>query len=494
MPDEYLIGIDVGTTSVKAGLFTVEGSPVHHIATPYSTHNPAPLQVEQDPADWMNAIENALQLFSTKVANDSVRAIGVTSQVNSHVFCDMNKKVLHPSIVWKDGRAAAQAQELDATISDDERIQWWGAPMPIDASHVLSRIKWMQETRPEIWQHTHHVLLPKDYCIWQLTGELVSDPWSNIGLVNSELSFVDPLLQRVDRAASVLPSLNNMTSVAGVIRKGFPFAGVPVSTGTMDAWAGVFGTDVSSQGECMYLSGTSEVLGIVSNSVNPTPGVLVMPRSHDITMHIGPTQSGGASQLWFCKLFGVDPNEMSLLAEQTLSTGQSIPLFLPHTQGERAPLWDSAARGVFIGLDDSTDRCAMARSVYEGVAYSAKWLLNSLQQSSSVQPDCINVGGGGFRSDVWNQIRADVLGVQLRRVAVTDPGVLGAAGISAVAAGIHSTVQQAFENLVRTDRHYEPDVKQTDRVAERMALFQDTYHSTADLSHQWLATQTGIQA
>ncbi len=489
MSNEHLIGIDVGTTSVKAGLFTTEGRAVDIIVTPYSTYHPAPERVEQSPADWMQAITSSLQKFATLVDTHSVRSIGVTSQVNSHVFCAADGKVLHPSIVWKDGRAAEQAQTLDHSINDEQRLEWWGAPMPIDASHVLSRLKWMQENRPEIWQETRHVLLPKDYCIWQLTGELVSDPWSNIGLVNKQLVYVEPLLDLVDKAAAVLPPLKNMTTIAGRTKSEQPFPGIPVSTGTMDAWAGIFGTAVTGQGESVYLSGTSEVLGIVSETINPTPGVLVMPKSHDITMHIGPTQSGGASQLWFCELFGLEPADMSRLAEQRVKSNQSIPLFLPHTQGERAPLWDSAARGVFIGLDDSTDRGAMAQAVYEGVAYSARWLMDSLKQSSGQQPILIKGGGGGFQSDTWNQIRADILGVEISRVSVTDPGLLGAAGIGAVAAGTHQNIQEAFENLVTTDRHYEPDLSKSDRIAERMALFQDTYHATANLSHRWLNLQ-----
>jgi xylulokinase len=488
MKTEYLIGIDVGTTSVKAGLFTVDGVLVERTATGYPTHHPAPTYVEQNPADWTDAILAALRSFVPIVGGGVVRSIGITSQVNTHVFCDQNMDVLHSAIVWKDGRAASEANNLDRQISDEQRMQWWGAPMPVDASHVLSRMKWMQHTHPALWEKTRHVLLPKDYCIWQLTGQLGSDPWSNIGVVNNELSYAAPLLSLVDNAESLLPPIRTMTDIAGQVKTGLPFGGVPVAIGTMDAWAGVFGTDVSSQGECMYLSGTSEVLGIVSETVNPTPGVLVMPRSHDITMHIGPTQSGGASQLWFCGLFGIEPQQMADLAGQCEST-QSIPLFLPHIQGERAPIWDSAARGVFIGLSDSTDQSAMARAVYEGVAYSARWLLESLQQSSGEQPDRINVGGGGFQSDVWNQIRADILGVELNRVAVTDPGVLGAAGIGAVAAGVHGSVQEAFENLVKTDRCYEPDLSLKAGIDERMELFKDTYHSTAELSHRWLEQQ-----
>ncbi len=486
MSDDYLIGIDVGTTAVKASLFTDGGRIVEHRAISYPTRYPAPTHVEQNPSDWIDAISKALGSFVVAVGSNKVCAIGLTSQVNSHIFCDRDVNVLAPAIVWKDGRAAQQAQTLDALISDEQRMEWWGAPMPIDASHAMARMKWMQDQQPEVWQRTRHVLLPKDYCLWYLTGQLVSDAWSNIGLVNAQLDYIPGLLDLLDGSRSVLPPLQDMASVAGVVRETLPFAGVPVATGTMDAWAGVFGTDVTRAGECVYLSGTSEVLGIVSEETHPTPGVLVMPRNHDITMHIGPTQSGGASQLWFCDLFGVAPQDMALLAGEHRATGKTVPLFLPHLQGERAPIWDSAARGVLVGLDASTDKSAIACAVYEGVAYSARWLLESLQQSAGVQVSRINVGGGGFRSDVWNQIRADVLGVALHRVAVTDPGTLGAAGIGAVAVGIHDSVQEAFGSLVSIDKIYRPDERLSDQTAERMALFRDTYQATFALSHRWL--------
>lgn len=486
MSSDYLIGIDIGTTSVKSSLFDKSGVVVKHIRVEYPTRYPEASFVEQNPQDWMDAIHSALSSFLPLANSDNVRSIGITSQVNTHVFCDKSMHVLAPAMVWNDGRAAQQATMLDGQVDNQQRLDWWGAPMPIDASHALSRMRWMQEQHPDLWNKTKHVLLPKDYCIWQLTGELVSDPWSNIGLVDQELEYIPDLLRLVSGAAGLMPPVRKMTDIAGVVNSDLPFSGVPVAVGTMDAWAGVFGVGVHSHGECVYLSGTSEVLGIVSDTIHPTPGVLVMPRNHDITMHIGPTQSGGASQLWFCRLFGLEPQDMAQLADQHRQTGKAVPLFLPHLQGERAPIWDSAARGVFIGLESATDRNALACSVYEGVACSARWLLESLQQSSGICPGSINVGGGGFRSDVWNQIRADILGVNLSRVAVTDPGTLGAAGIGAIASGMYHSVQEAFDDMVVFDRHYEPNPSLADYAAERMDLFKNTYKSTLEVSHRWL--------
>lgn len=486
MGNDYLIGIDVGTTSVKASLLTPRGQIIEHITTPYQTRHPVATQVEQDPADWMTAVLAALQQFKNCVSSDLVQAIGLTSQVNTHVFVDRTGQVLAPALVWQDGRAAAEAAVLDALLDDARRLAWWGAPLPIDASHALPRMQWMRTHHADIWERTQHVLLPKDYCLQQLTGEIVSDAWSNIGLVDMQLRYVDDLLGMVPGAVDRLAPLADMTALAGRVKTGLPFAGVPVAVGTMDAWAGVFGTGVTADGQGMYLSGTSEILGITSASVQPTPGVLVMPRSHDITLHVGPTQSGGASQLWLCELLNIEPATMAELASEH-DPGKPFPLFLPHLQGERAPLWDASARGVFIGLDASTDRAALARAVYDGVACSARWLFDSLQASAGLSPQSLCVGGGGFRSDVWNQMRADTLGVELCRAAVTDPGTLGAAGIAAVATGLHASVQAAFCDLVHIDRSYEPDISRANWHAERMALFRDSYSQTRELSHRWLS-------
>jgi xylulokinase len=252
----------------------------------------------------------------------------------------------------------------------------------------------------------------------------------------------------------------------------------------MDAWAGLFGTGTIVDDSGMYLSGTSEILGILSPSLTPTPGVLVMPRIHDMTLHVGPTQSGGASQSWFCQLMHITPEDMAALAA-THGRDRTYPLFLPHLQGERAPLWDAGTRGVFLGLDASTDRAAMALAVYDGVACSARWLLESLQRSAGTSLTRLNGGGGGFRSDVWNQLRSDVLGVQLCRVAATDPGTLGAAGLGAVAAGLYSSPQAAFRDLVTIDTHYEPDLTRRNLHDERMALYRQAYENTRTLSPYW---------
>lgn len=484
MEKDLLIGIDVGTTAVKATLFSGLGHVLSQYHQPYPIHRLGGSRVEQNPADWMSAVHAALVQFSGHVDSACVSAIGLTSQVNTHVFTDKYGKAVMPALVWQDGRASGQARRLDAQLSDEQRMAWWGAPLPIDASHALSRMQWLQEDDPTLWDSTQHVLLPKDYCIRELTGEIVSDPLANIGMVNLDSCFITELLDLVPGASDRLPALNDMTAQAGLVKPGFPFSGTPVSVGTMDAWAGLFGCAVTHDQQGLYLSGTSEIIGVISPSITPTPGVLVMPPAHDITLHVGPTQSGGASQMWFCDLMGINPSQMAELAASH-PADKAYPLFLPHLQGERAPLWDATARGIFVGLDASTDRAALARSVYDGVACSARLLLESLQASSGVEIQLLNAGGGGFRQSVWNQIRANVLGVSLDKVAVDSPGTLGAAGLAAVAIGLHGSVQDSFDTMVQIDQRYEPDPNLKGFHDERMSLYRETYEKTRSISCHW---------
>lgn len=481
MAGETIIGIDVGTTTVKALMIAADGRLIDKFAESYPTTRRSGGVVEQDPDTWVALILKALGHFAGRADLSGLRAIGICSQVNTHVFVADDGRPLMPALVWQDGRCATEAEALDGRISDGERIAWWGAPMPIDASHALSRMAWTGRHHPEIWSRTRFVLLPKDYCILRLTGVAVSDPISAIGLVGTDLAYVRPLLDLVPGAEHRLPPLLGFSQRAGVISAGLPCAGVPVVTGTMDAWAGMFGVGVSSAGAAMYLSGTSEILGLISPARVPTPGVVVFPDYEGVTLHAGPTQSGGASIMWLSGLLGQD---LAALSQLAASGAEAPPLFLPHLQGERAPLWDIQARGIFLGLEAGHGAPHLARAVMEGVAYSARLALEAVERSAGRSAESLNCGGGGFQSDIWNQIRADVLGRPLRRIAVADVGALGAAALAAVGGGVHRTLEEALGQIVRFDRNYEPDLSRSDDHAAMFALFGESYAATKAISHK----------
>ena len=294
----YLIGIDVGTTSVKAGLFESSGQQLAAFGERYQTARAENGHATQDPDDWMRLVEKALAAVSENVPDGAIAAIGLTSQVNTHVFVDENLQPLMPAFTWQDTRCAADAAKLDAQISDESRMEWWGAPLPVDASHVLARMAYNKRLYPELWAKTKYVLAPKDYCIAKLTGEIITDPMTAFGVIDSRLCLIEPLVALVEGASERLPAIAGFTISAGKIKAGLPCAGTPMVVGAMDAWAGFLGAGASKNGDAVYLSGTSEILGLVSKTKVATPGVIAFPECEGMVIHAGPTQSGTASLDW----------------------------------------------------------------------------------------------------------------------------------------------------------------------------------------------------
>lgn len=469
------VGIDVGTTSVKSAVIDEAGQVVSRFSQNYPTHRRPGGIVEQDPLDWLRLVNQAL----AEMDLDGVVAAGLTSQVNTHVFVGADGTALMPAIVWQDGRAQSIASELDASVSIEDKLKWWGAPMPIDASHACSRMAWVAMNEPEIWERTRWVMLPKDFIAFHLTGVPVTDGVSSIGLVDQNLNYVPEVLELVTGAHNRVAPLHGVMQPVGQIKEG-PLKDLPLICGTMDAWAGLVGTGGAQDGTSMYLSGTSEIMGIASQTVVPTPGAIVFPDYDGIRLHAAPTQSGGDAKMWFAGSHGLSLDEMtSLVAKTPPST--ATPMFLPQLQGERAPLWDADLRAAFLGVGRATGQGDFARAVYEGVALAARMGLKTLQASADVKSDVILCGGGGFLSAPWNQIRSDILVAELRVLASGEPGVLGAAMMAGVGVGHFAHITEAFGALATYDRTYTPDSSQRARSEDLYALYRDAITQSGDL-------------
>ena len=453
---QFLIGIDVGTTSVKGAMFDLNGRVISQYSGAVATRRPAAAMAEQVPAEWLKHVLAALEHVCQGAEPSAVAGIGLCSQVNTHVFVDDSGEPLMPAIIWQDGRCAAEAARLDALVPQADRLDWWGAPLPIDASHVLSRMAWVARHRPDIWARTRWVMAPKDFCIFHLTGHAVADPMSNFGIIDGALSYIDKLIDLVPGARHKLPPLAGSTELAGVVKAGLPCPGVPLAVATMDAWSGILGAGARRDGDAVYLSGTSEVLALVSETRVPTPGVIAFPKCEGMVLHVGPTQAGGASVAWLSQLLGRSPGELSNLVANG-GAHKSTPIFLPHLQGERAPLWDPASRASFSGMDSATGPADLARAVFEGVSYSVRLLLESLESSAGISPGALTLAGGGMKSDEWCQIRADVLGKPLRRATNLDAGVFGAAMYAGVATGLFPSLAEASASLVKIGREFLPN-------------------------------------
>lgn len=477
MSTSHLIGIDIGTTSVKAVMIDLSGRRVAEFSSPYPTQRPAAGQVEQDPEDWLRLVRAALEHFAQL---GSTAALCLTSQVNTHVFADAALNVLHSAIVWQDGRAAEAGAALDRAVTTEDKIAWLGAPIPIDASHALARMAWMRATRPDLWDRTAHVLLPRDWVLARMTGVVVTDPISSVGLVMPAFTYADALIAGLDGAARRLAPLADPFAVVGQVSANWPFAGSPVVLGVMDAWASLFGLGVAQEGEAFYLSGTSDVLGIMSGDIFPQTGIITFPNWRGLRLHAAPTQSGGASLDWAARLLGRPAQDVATMAR---SLTDNAPLFLPHLQGERAPLWDAASRGGFAGLTASHGPEELAASILEGVAFSARLALDALETSAGVRPTILKAGGGGFASDAWAQLRADVLGRPIQRVAGRDPGAIGAAVMAGVGTGGLTDLAAATKALVKPDRLFTPHPADSARADTRYTLWKDLYGALRPINH-----------
>ena len=480
-----LIGIDVGTTAVKAALIDGAGQVLKSFAERYPTQRPGPSQVEQQSGDWLSRVLKALVDLSESLPAGAINAVGLCSQVNTHVFVDDKGEPLLPAYTWADTRCAGIAAELDACVRAQDKLLWWGAPLPIDASHVLARMAYVARHHPHIWMKTRWVMAPKDYCIFKLTGEVTADPMTCFGLIDQNLKLIPELINLVPGAATRLPPIFGFTTLAGRIRVGLPCEGVPVVVGAMDAWSGLLGAGVCEDGQGLYLSGTSEILGIVSEIKVPTPGVITFAKCEGINLHAAPTQSGGASVEWLARIIGNTPSEIATLAAK--ADLQSTPLFLPHLEGERAPLWDATSRGSFAGLSSATGSPELARAVLEGVAYSSRLAFDSLEASAACIPQVIHHSGGGAGSDIWCQIRADVLGRPLRRTMMRDAGVLGAALLAGVGVKLFPSLRQAAKDFVQFDKTFDPNPKENARHSARFGGYKMLYEQLKPLQRLWKA-------
>ncbi|MES2143037.1 MAG: FGGY-family carbohydrate kinase [Pseudomonadota bacterium] len=486
MAADLILGLDIGTTSVKTAVIGLDGRSLLEWGATYPISRPAGGVVEQDASDWTIRIDRAVAQVVAAGLVPRIAAIGLTSQVNTHLFLDARGQALMPAIVWQDSRAAAEAAEIDAGVTADQKLAWWGAPMPIDASHVLARMAWVARHRPEVWTRTASVVLPKDFCLAHLTGEYRTDPLSNIGMTNADGAYLAGVLDLVPGAAQRMVPLARVTQIMGQVRNGHPLTGVPVVTGTMDGWCALYGAGGCRDGAGVYVSGTSEVLGIVADAVHPTPGVIVFPDLGGVRLHAGPTQSGGAALAWFATLAGRTPDAVeALVAAAPRAT--LTPLFLPHLQGERAPLWDPGLRGVFLGMDQATGLPDLARGVYEGVAMSARHVLQVLERSAGTHPAILTCGGGGFRSALWTQIRADVLDRSMRRLAVNEPALLGAAALAAHGAGHFASLSDAHRAMVRYGPEIAPDPARRGLYDDLFGLYLRAIDANAALNAELVA-------
>ena len=365
-----------------------------------------------------------------------------------------------------------------SVVPDDDKLRIFGGPFSIDASYALSRALWLQQTRPEAWARTRWILSPKDFCVAALTGELRSDPVSPVGLVGADGRYLTDALALVDGAESRFPPLDEFDALAGRTTGTHGFAsGIPVSVGTMDAWSSIYGSGVVRPGQGAEISGTSEIVGLLSAAPGAADGVISFPPVRARYLHAGGTQAGGDALRWIAGVLGLSISE-ALAAARSVEPQPLV--FLPHLAGERAPLWDADARAVFLGMTAHTTPGHLVRAVLEGVAHAARHLREACEEAAGFRAKTLRLSGGGANSELWNQIRADAHRCTLEQVASAMTGCLGAALMGGVAAGAATDLESWAAEVVTVARTFSPDPAGADRFDALHAVYRDTYRALVD--------------
>jgi xylulokinase len=457
------IGLDVGTSGVKAILIAADGTVVATAGAEYPLLTPRPGWTEQEPEHWWRASCAVLRRLRAE-APGPIEAIGLTGQMHGAVFLAADGQVIRPAILWNDQRTAAECAEIERRVGSERLRRIAGNPAL--TGFQAPKVLWLRRHEPEAYARVRHLLLPKDFIRFRLTGGLASDASDAAGTLLLDLAARDwsaELLGALEIPRDWLPRVHEgpevtgRISAAGAAASGLP-EGLPVVAGGGDNAAAAVGCGVVRPGTGLVSLGTSGVVFVPSAGLEIDPSGALHAFCHAVPgqYHLmGVVLSAGGSLRWYQEVIGVppaanggDPYDVLMTAAAEVAPGAEGLFFLPYLAGERTPHMDPRARAAWVGLTLAHDRRHLVRALLEGVSFALKDSLD-LMQRQGVAPELLFAVGGGARSPVWRQILAAVLGVRLQRLAAEEGPAMGAALLAAVGAGVHADVAAAVAAAVR---------------------------------------------
>jgi xylulokinase len=479
-----LVGLDLGTSAVKVGVFDTEGNLLRRSRRSYPLYTPHPGWTEQEPEEWWASTCAALGEALAGVEAGRIAAVGLSGQSPSQVLLADDGTALGRAIVWSDRRATLEAEWLAERITPEQAEVWTDCAFVTGVNQPPARLLWLRTHRSDDWARCAAVIQPKDYIAYQLTGEIATDVNSALGLYNPQSRQYSPdLLRLLDVDPSRMPPVLGQTAITGHVKPGAAAAtglqpGVPVITGTIDAWCDIIGCVGIAPGSAVDVAGTSEVVALTMAELVSGDGVFGAPLANGRYWVGGPMQVGAAALTWLSRCFyGQESPDFRLLESEAMSVapGAEGLLFLPYLRGERAPVWDPAARGTLFGLTDRHSRAHCTRAVYEGVAYAVRDLLERCKAVAVAAPKAVRVSGGGSASDFWNQVKADIIGLPVQRVAVLEAACLGAAVLAAAGVGLFDGLEQASEAMIRVGETFDPIAAHVSRYESMFATWRLLY-------------------
>jgi len=466
------VGIDVGTSAVKAIAVAEDGTLVARREVGYPLSTPRPGWSEQDPEDWWRATEQALDGIA---GGAEIVGIGLSGQMHGLVALDAADRVIRPAILWNDQRTGAQCAEIERRVGLERLLALTGNRAL--TGFTAPKLLWLREHEPDAYARIAHVLLPKDYVRLRLTGERATDVADASGTLLLDVGarrWSEPLLDALALDGGWLPRVLESPAVTGTTRAG----GIPVAAGAGDQAAGALGVGVDRPGPLSVVLGTSGVVFAALPAFAADERGRVHSFCHalpDAWHAMGVMLSAAGSLAWLHDVVG-GPFEQLLAEAERWPVGAEGLTFLPYLSGERTPHADPDARGSFTGLSLRHDRGALTRAVLEGVAFGLRDALDLIAALPSAGPiTSARVSGGGARSELWLRILASVLELPLAPVAVQEGAAYGAALLGGVAGGLWRDVPEAVAACVRVREAVEPVADWTGAYRERLPRFRALY-------------------
>lgn len=488
----YYIGIDLGTSSVKLMLVDGEGNIKKSVSREYPVIYPHPGWSEQKPEDWWNGVSDALSELISSGEGKDVKGIGIAGQMHGLVVLDSEDRVIRPAILWNDGRTAEETDYLNTVIGKEKLFEYTGNIA--FAGFTAPKLMWMKKHEPENFARISKIMLPKDYVNYCLTGVHCTDYSDAAGMLLLDVKnrrWSEDMLRICGVDEAKMPRLfESYEPVGTVLPEVAEQFGISkdavVIAGAGDNAAAAVGTGTVSDGKCNISLGTSGTIFVSSDRFSGDAGEAIHSFCHaDGGYHLmGCILSAASCNKWFCEevLGTKEYGAREALMDESL-LGKNDVFFLPYLMGERSPINDTNATGLFIGLRPDTTGAQMQLAVLEGVAFAIRDNLRVIGELG-VSVKSSTLCGGGAKSALWRRILANVLGIELQLpVAEEGPGY-GSAMLAMVGCKAYGTVQECSSALVKIKGAVQPDAALTALYEERYRKYRAIYPAVKELYKQ----------
>lgn len=484
-----LLGIDIGTSACKVAVFDEAGKVLAQANQPYKVYYPNPGWAEQDADEWYSAICLAIKdvLGTSGVSADDICAIGIDGQGWSAIPVDKDGKALDRTPIWMDTRARDICERVKAEIGEDAIFDVAGNDfLP---SYTTPKMIWFKETKPEIFNKTYKFLQSNSYVAYKLTGVMSQDLSQGYGIHffnMTTLAYDENLAKAMGLTKDLVPELYKCDDVVGKVTAeaakitGLK-AGTPVVAGGLDAACGTLGAGVYKPGQTQEQGGQAGGMSICTDKMlahkKLIMGAHVVPGMYLLQ---GGTVGGGGTLKWFRQELGRDMSFDELTKEaEAVAPGSDGVTFLPYMAGERSPIWNPDAKGVYYGLGFDKTRGHLIRATLEGVAYSLEHNLR-VAGETGIDIGVLNAMGGSSNSLLWTQIKADVTGRTIQVPTSDTATTLGAALLAGVGCGLYKGYDEAVSKTIVITRTHEPDMEKHELYKKSMELYLKLYENLKD--------------